>query len=139
MAIVGLASFLAPDLEATLDAYSQCPNVTSVREHLGWDDKNPMRRFAKRPDLLRDARWREGLKLLGRYNLKCSLELFSPQLPDLLPVVRENPATGFTIAVLGWPSSTDQQGFTHWNKTSPPWPHAKTRTSPSRRSSASSA
>jgi predicted TIM-barrel fold metal-dependent hydrolase len=116
MAIVGLASFLAPDLEATLDAYSQCRNVTSVREHLGWDDENPMRRFAKRPDLLRDARWREGLKLLGRYNLKCSLELFSPQLPDLLPAVRENPATGFTIAVFGWPSSIDQDGFTRWKQ-----------------------
>ena len=116
MAIVGLVDFLAPDLEATLESYSQCPNVTSVREHLGWDYQNPLRRFAKRSDLLSDARWHQGLKLLGRYNFKCSLEVFSPQLPDLLPAVRENPATGFTIAVLGWPSSTDRGEFARWRQ-----------------------
>jgi hypothetical protein len=41
-AIVGLADFLAPNLEATLAAYAQCANVTSVREHLGWDATNPL-------------------------------------------------------------------------------------------------
>src|SRR5271155_996004 len=110
-AIVGLVDFLAPDLEVRLEAYVQCANVTAVREHLAWDEHNPLRRFAKRSDLLTDSQWRNGLRLLNRYNFKCSLEVFSPQLPDLLTVVGMNPEIGFTIAVMGWPLTLNQDGF----------------------------
>lgn len=116
MAIVGLADFLAPDLEERLDAYAQCANVTAVLEHLGWDRENPLRRFAKRPDLLTDPQWRYGLASLARYRFKCSLEIFSPQLPDLLTVVRLNPQIGFTIAVMGWPIATDKHEFARWRR-----------------------
>jgi predicted TIM-barrel fold metal-dependent hydrolase len=116
MSIVGLVDFLAPDLEERLDAYTQCQNVAGVREHLGWDDENPLRRFAKRPDLLTDSRWLDGLKLLARYRFRCSLEVFSSQLPDLLKAVRLNPDIGFTIALMGWPGTTDQLEFTRWKQ-----------------------
>ena len=42
VAIVGLADFLAHDLQARLEAYAQCPNVVCVRQHLGWDETNPL-------------------------------------------------------------------------------------------------
>jgi predicted TIM-barrel fold metal-dependent hydrolase len=116
ISIVGLVDFFAPDLEGRLDAYTQCQNVVGVREHLGWDDENPLRRFAKRPDLLTDSRWLHGLKLLARYRFKCSLEVFSSQLPDLLKAVRLNPDIGFTIAVMGWPRKTDELEFTRWKQ-----------------------
>jgi predicted TIM-barrel fold metal-dependent hydrolase len=116
MAIVGLVDFLAPDLEATLERYAECTNVAAVREHLGWDEGNALRRFAKRGDLLSDARWRRGLGRLKRHNLKCSLEVFSSQLMDMLPVIRENPEIGFTIAVMGWPIAVDQQEFNRWRQ-----------------------
>jgi predicted TIM-barrel fold metal-dependent hydrolase len=116
MAIVGLVDFLAPDLEERLDAYAQCANVTAVREHLGWDPDSPLRRFAKRPDLLTDTYWRHGLTCLARYRFKCSLEVFSPQLPDLLTVVQLNPNIGFTIAVMGWPITTDKHEFRRWRQ-----------------------
>lgn len=116
MSLVGLVEFLAPDLEARLEAYAQCRSVTGVREHLGWDRGNPLRRFAKRPDLLTDPQWRNGLSLLKRYDFKCSLEVFSPQLPDLLLVIQRNPEIGFTIAVMGWPLAVDESGFTGWKE-----------------------
>lgn len=116
MAIVGSVDFLASDLEATLAAYTECAHVTGVREHLGWDERNPMRRFAKRRDLLTDARWREGLRRLKKYRFRCSLEVFSSQLPDLLPVVRENAEIGFTVAVMGWPISLDEEEFARWRE-----------------------
>jgi predicted TIM-barrel fold metal-dependent hydrolase len=116
MAIVGPVNFLAPDLEATLESYARCANVAVVREHLGWDGGDPLRRFAKRPDLLRDARWRRGLSLLKRFRFQCSLEVFSSQLPDLLPVVEENPEIGFTIAVMGWPIAVDGEEFVRWRQ-----------------------
>jgi predicted TIM-barrel fold metal-dependent hydrolase len=116
MSIVGLVDFLAPDLEARLEAYARCRNVTAVREHLGWDSDNSLRRFAKRPDLLTDSQWRNRLGSLKRYDFKCSLEVFSPQLPDLLAVVQLNPNIGFTIAVMGWPLTVDELGFKNWKQ-----------------------
>jgi predicted TIM-barrel fold metal-dependent hydrolase len=116
MAIVSLVDFLAADLEERLDAYAQCANVTAVREHLGWDPENPLRRFAKRPDLLTDTHWRHCLICLARYRFKCSLEVFSSQLPDLLTVVQLNPNIGFTIAVMGWLIATDKHEFTRWKQ-----------------------
>jgi len=118
MSIVGLVDLLAPDLEERLDKYTQCSNVTGVREHLGWDEDNPKRRFAKRPDLLTNSRWLKGLSLLARYRFKCSLEVFSPQLPNLLTAVRLNPNIGFTIVLMGWPARTDDESeFRRWRQT----------------------
>jgi predicted TIM-barrel fold metal-dependent hydrolase len=114
MSIVGLVDFLAPDLEATLETYAGCANVSAVREHLGWDEDRPMRRFAKRPGLLLDEQWRKGLNVLNGKRFKCSIEVFSSQLADLLPVVSENPNLGFTIAVMGWPNKTDRDEFDRW-------------------------
>lgn len=114
MSLVALVDFLAPDLETTLEAYAACPNISAVREHLGWDQDRPMRRFAKRRDLLSNPQWRRGLRLLRGRRFKCSLEVFSPQLADLLPVIQENSEVGFTIAVMGWPSQIDAEGFAHW-------------------------
>jgi len=116
MAIVGLVDFLSSDVEARLEAYAACAHVAGVREHLGWDGCNPMRRFAKRSDLLTDARWRRGLSLLKKHRFRCSLELFSSQLPDLLEVVRENAEIGFTIAVMGWPIAVDEAEFARWRR-----------------------
>jgi len=115
-AMVALVDFLDPHLEERLDIYRSLPNVTAVREHLGWDVTNPKRRFAKRPDLLTDPFWQRGLGLLRRYNFKCGLEVFSPQISDLLKVVRLYPDLGFTIAVLGWPLDLSTAGYGKWHQ-----------------------
>ncbi len=116
MAIVALVDFSAPDLEARLDEYTDYPNVAAVRQHLGWDANNPLRCMAQRGDLLRDPAWRQGVRLLKSYNFKCSVEVFSPQLPELLRVIRENPETGFTIAVMGWPTPATDEEFARWKR-----------------------
>lgn len=116
MAIVTLVDFLADDLEALLETYAGCAHVASVRQHLGWDASNPLRCMAKRGDLLTDARWRQGVRLLRKYDLRCSLEVFSPQLPELLTVIRENPEIGFTVAVMGWPTPVSDEEFARWKQ-----------------------
>ena len=114
MAIVGLVNFLAPDVERTLESYARCTNVVAVREHMGWDEHNALRRFAKRGDLLTDVGWRQRLGVLRKYKFKCSLEVFSSQLPELSTVIEENPEIGFAIAVMGWPVTVDCEGFARW-------------------------
>ena len=112
IAIVALADFLGPKLDAQLEAYRNLPAITAVRQHLGWDDTRPNRQFASRPDLLTDPAWRRGLARLEHTGYRCGLEVFAPQLPDLLDVVRLNPGIGFTIAVLAWPLDPPEVG--HW-------------------------
>ena len=116
VAIVALVDFLDPRLEERLDTYRSLPNVTAVREHLAWDVVNPLKRFAKRADLLSDPAWRNGVARLRGHDFKCGLEVFAPQLPDLLKVVRLYPDVGFTLAVLGWPIDLSPAGFMRWRK-----------------------
>lgn len=116
VAMVGLVDLAAADLERTLDVYSQCSRMSAVRQHLGWDPGNPLRRFATRPDLLLDPLWLQGLKTLKRYRFKCSLELFGLQLPSVLPVLQGNPDIPFAIAVMGWPLAIDSSSFARWKK-----------------------
>jgi predicted TIM-barrel fold metal-dependent hydrolase len=114
--MAALVDFLDPRLEERLETYRSLFNVTAVREHLGWDATNPKRRFAKRPDLLTDSAWRRGLGCLRRHEFKCGLEVFSPQLPDLLEVVRLYPELGFTVAVLAWPLDLSLAGYEQWKR-----------------------
>jgi predicted TIM-barrel fold metal-dependent hydrolase len=114
MALVGLVDFADPGLPERLDTYHAFPNLTAVRQHLGWDADNPLRRFAARPDLLSDPRWLAGLARLEGTSLRCGLEVFAPQLRDVLAVVRRHPRIGFTIAVMGWPLRSGPEDFRRW-------------------------
>lgn len=114
MALVGLADFADPRLEQRLELLSSLSNVTAVRQHLAWDPVDPLRRMAARPDYLTDPHWQTGLKRLQGTDLRCGLEVFSPQLGDLATVVRRHPDIGFTIAVLGWPTSLDEESRLRW-------------------------
>jgi predicted TIM-barrel fold metal-dependent hydrolase len=114
MAIVGLVDFLAQDLDARLAEYARNPRVSAVRQHLGWDPDRADRRFAARGDLLADPKMLAGLGNLAHTRFKCSLEVFSPQLPSLAPIVEALPGVGFNVAVMGWPSATDGEAFSHW-------------------------
>ena len=116
VALVGLVDLLAPDLERTLDVYSQCSHLVAVRQHLGWDEQNPLRRFAPRGDMLTDPHLLQGLKTLGKYKFKCSLEMFAPQLKDFRGVVEKNLDISFWIPVIGWPLDLSKAGFAQWKR-----------------------
>lgn len=114
MALVGLADFADPQLDQRLELLDSLPNVTAVRQHLAWDPVDPLRRMTARPDYLTDHLWQTGLKRLQGRDLRCGLEVFSPQLGELTDVVRGHPGIGFTIAVMGWPTGLDAESRVRW-------------------------
>jgi predicted TIM-barrel fold metal-dependent hydrolase len=114
MALVGPVDFADPGLPHRLDVYHAIPNLTAVRQHLGWDGRNSLRRMAARPDFMTDPAWLKGLDSLRGQNLRCGLEVFAPQLPQLLAVVRTHPDIAFTIAVMGWPTDTGSDSYASW-------------------------
>lgn len=113
-AMVTLVDFLDPKLEQKLEAYRALDSVTAVRQHLVWHPTNPKKRFAKRPDILRDPTWKKRLGILKNYHFKCALEVFSHQIPDLTQVVQLYPEIEFTIAVMGWPIDLSTSGYDRW-------------------------
>ena len=114
MALVGLVDFADPGLPGRLDIYRSLSNLTAVRQHLVWDEHNPLRRFAARPDLMTDPKWLRGLERLKGEDLRCGLEVFAPQLAGVLEVVRRCPQIGFTIAVMGWPTDLGPNAYARW-------------------------
>lgn len=114
MALVGLVDLSDPGLAQRLDLYRSVPNLTAVRQHLGWDERNTLRRMAARPDYMTDPTWLAGLKRLEGTGLRCGLEVFAPQLPQLLAVVRAHPAIDFTVAVMGWPTDLGADAHAAW-------------------------
>jgi predicted TIM-barrel fold metal-dependent hydrolase len=113
-AVVALVEFDDPALDERLDTLRSLRNVTAVRQHLGWDPADPLRRFAARPDLLTDPAWRAGLARLGGWDVACGLEVFAHQLPELLDVIRLHPGIRFTVAVMGWPLDLTAAGHARW-------------------------
>ncbi|MBA3535283.1 MAG: amidohydrolase family protein [Tatlockia sp.] len=114
--MVVIIDFLDPGLEKKLELYSSLHNVTAVREHMVWDNENPKKRFAKRPNLLSDPTWQKGLAVLNNYNFKCGLEVFAPQLKELINVIQSYPNIGFTLAVMGWPLDLSEEGYKQWRQ-----------------------
>jgi predicted TIM-barrel fold metal-dependent hydrolase len=115
-AIVALTDFRDPALAERLDTYRALPNVTAVREHLGWDPANALRRLASRPDLLTDPAWRAGLSCVHGWDVACGLEVFAHQLPEMLDVVRLEPDIRFTFAIMGWPLDLTAEGRERWGR-----------------------
>src|SRR5262249_6328478 len=115
-AIVALVDFRDPALAERLDAYRALANVTAVREHLGWDPGNPLRRLASRPDPLTEPAWPAGLSCLRGWDVACGLEAFAHQLPEMLDVVRLEPEIRFTFSVMGWPLDLTAVGRERWGR-----------------------
>jgi predicted TIM-barrel fold metal-dependent hydrolase len=61
-----------------------------------------------------DPAWLKGLNNLKGTDLRCGLEVFAPQLAQVLAVVQEHPDIGFTIAVMGWPTDFGPDGYARW-------------------------
>jgi predicted TIM-barrel fold metal-dependent hydrolase len=114
MALVGLVDFADPGLARRLDVYRAVPNLTAVRQHLGWNERDSLRRMASRGDFMTDPGWLKGLNSLKGQDLRCGLEVFAPQLAQVLAVVRAHPEIGFTIAVMGWPTDLGPDGYASW-------------------------
>jgi predicted TIM-barrel fold metal-dependent hydrolase len=81
--IIALVDFLSPDIERTLHFYGSLGRVRSVRQHLAWHPSNLLLRFATRSDVWADKAWQAGLACVRDHDLRCEIEIFSSQVPDL--------------------------------------------------------
>lgn len=114
--MIASVDFLDPGLNRVLEKYAASGRVRCVRQHLGWHPTNPALRFAARPDLLSDDVWRGRVAALRGRELVCELEVFSPQLWDLVPVTAAYPDIQFVLPVMGWPIDLTDDGRKDWKR-----------------------
>ena len=67
----------------TLHFYGSLGHVRAVRQHLAWPPNNLLLRFATRSDVWADKAWQAGLACVRDHDLRCEIEIFSSQLPEL--------------------------------------------------------
>ena len=114
--MIASIDFLDPGLNEVLEKYASIGRVRCVRQHLGWHPKNPALRFATRPDLLSDDSWRSRIAALRGREMVCELEVFTPQLRDLVSVAVAYPDIQFVLPVMGWPLDLTDDGRKDWGR-----------------------
>jgi len=114
--MIASVDFFDPGLNRILDECALARRVRCVRQHLAWHPTNAALQFATRPDLLLDDVWRGRVAALRGRGLACELEVFSPQLIDIVPVATAYPDIQFVIPVMGWPIDLTDDGYREWRR-----------------------
>ncbi len=112
-AFVGYADLQAADVEATLDALSAHRSLRGIRQQLHWHERADYR-FAARPDLMNDAGWRRGLRLVARRDLVFELQVFSGQMADAARLARDFADVTFVLQHAGMHEDTSEAGWARW-------------------------
>lgn len=99
-AIVGFADLMADDVRPGLDRLKLYPLLRGIRMQLHWHD-NPQYRFAAKPDLMRDAKFRRNMSYLADYGLSFDLQVFASQMADAAELAAEFPSVTFVLQHAG--------------------------------------
>ncbi len=110
---VVFASLADPDVGRILETHAAFPRVVGVRETLSWHPE-PVKRFAKRPDVASDPAWRRGLGLLGRHEFSLDVMLYPYQAADLFSVAKDFPEQQIILNHCGSPIDRDAEGMERW-------------------------
>jgi len=114
--VIAVADFTSPDIERLLDQYASMGRVRAVRQHLAWHPTDPLLRFAPGPDLLTHPKLQRGVALLRKHGLRCEIEIFAHQLPDLTVLARSCPDLQFVLPLMGWPLDLTDAGYRAWKR-----------------------
>ena len=113
-AIVGYVDLLAEDCAPALDAAMQAsPLLRGMRMQLHWH-ANELYRFAPRPDLCGDAKFRKNLARFAERGLLFELQVFAPQMPGAARLARSLPNLQFVLLHAGMLEDTTPAGIALW-------------------------
>jgi predicted TIM-barrel fold metal-dependent hydrolase len=110
---VAFADLAADSVADDLAALAAVPTVRGVRQQLHWHERE-LYRFAPRPDVMNDPRWRRGLALLERHGLLFELQIFASQFDDGAALAEDFPRTQFVLMHCGMPEDLSPAGLETW-------------------------
>ena len=112
-AIVGYADLMVDDVRPQLDRLKRYPLLRSIRMQLHWHE-NPQYRFAARPDLMGDPRFRRNMAHLVGYDLSFDLQVFAGQMAQAAELAAEFPKTAFILQHAGMLEDMSAIGRAAW-------------------------
>ena len=98
-----------------LDELAAFPLMRGVRMQLHWHE-NPMYRFAPRPDLMNDERFRRNLAYLSDYDWSFDLQVFASQMADAAALAHDFPRTTFVLQHAGMLEDLSDDGRAQWRE-----------------------
>jgi predicted TIM-barrel fold metal-dependent hydrolase len=112
---VAHADLADPDVGALLERLAKLPAVRGIRQQLHWHE-NPQYRFALRPDVMNDEKWRRGLAMLADHGLLFELQIFAGQMADGARLARSFPDTIFVLEHAGMLEDMSPRGRQIWRE-----------------------
>jgi predicted TIM-barrel fold metal-dependent hydrolase len=114
-AIVGYADLMVEDVRPQLDRLSRYSRLRGIRMQLHWHD-NPQYRFAAKPDVMREARFRHNMARLADYGLSFDLQVFAGQMADAAELAAEFSGTVFVLQHAGMLEDRTAIGRAAWRQ-----------------------
>jgi len=114
-AIVGYADLMVEDVRPQLDRLSRYSRLRGIRMQLHWHD-NPQYRFAAKPDLMCEARFRHNMARLADYKLSFDLQVFAGQMADAAELAAEFSGTVFILQHAGMLEDLTAIGRAAWRQ-----------------------
>lgn len=111
--IVFNADLCDPDVESKIREHKNFPNVRGIRNMLYWD-ADPLRQAARRPDLCNTPEFRRGFALLEKHDLHFELQVFAPQAPFVVELLKAFPNTRIILVHAGMLTDRSLRGIDHW-------------------------
>jgi predicted TIM-barrel fold metal-dependent hydrolase len=115
IAIVAYADMLAADARPQLDALAKEPTLRGVRMQLHWHE-NPLYRFAKEPDLCRNATLQRNIARLADYGWSFDLQVFAGQMQGATALAEACPKVTFVLQHAGMLEDLSPAGIAFWRE-----------------------
>jgi predicted TIM-barrel fold metal-dependent hydrolase len=96
-----------------LDALARSPLMRGVRQQFHWHE-NPQYRFAKTPDLCRDATVQKNVARLADYGWAFDLQVFAPQMAGAAELADACPSVTFVLQHSGMIEDLSDAGRAAW-------------------------
>ena len=112
-AIVGFVDLLDDGAPAVIGALGKFPLMRGVRQQLHWH-ANELYRFAPRPDLAEDPKFRRNLALVAERGWLFELQVFASQMECGAKLARDMPGVTFVLEHAGMLEDTSDAGRRLW-------------------------
>ena len=114
-AIVGYADLAAPDLEEILARHAAHPNFRGIRQMLNHSQDNPGLNFIDRGDVMDDATWRDGYRLLANFGVSFDLQVWPWQLEMAARLASDVPQVRVILNHTGMPFANNAASRRQWD------------------------
>lgn len=112
-AIVGYCDMTVDDARPQLDRLTKHKLMRGIRQQFHWH-ANPLFRFAKAPDLVRDPKVVRNIPLLADYGWSFDLQVFAAQMEGAAFLTRACPNVAFVLQHAGMPEDLSDEGWAFW-------------------------